>query len=543
MGLKHAVARRARRAAQALARSFVARLPARAAVAEYVYRSGLFDTYAYAQTAGRSGLGPRALIRRYLSEPALGCPQPRFDPARYRALAGLSPGDNPFVHFVLHGRDDGLADGFAASAYLRENPDVRIAGWDATRHFVERGWCEGRLAAPAPLAPGVPDFTGLAGRTGGKAAQGVVDVIIPAYRGHAETLGAIHSVLSAKVAQDFRLLVIDDASPEPELSADLIALEARGLIARMVNPVNLGFTITANRGLAESRDGDVVLLNADTEVYDGWLDRLRAHAHGSARVGTVTPLSNAATILSYPIRLRDNGASLELSHRSLAELAGRRAPISVEIPTGVGFCLFLRRACLDAVGPFDEVAFPRGYGEENDFCRRASARGWRHLAATDTFVTHLGSRSFGGDRAALVAEGLRTMEVRHPGYEALIADFIEADPLAAARAELDIARILHAGHSGRLVHGARPEELGDGDLILRRYAGARAVSYIRAPRVGNTPNLPAFNPVGAPDEAGRLLRDLGVRELVIFESAMLGRQQEVALKRLAAMSNLVVRDG
>jgi len=35
-------------------------------------------------------------------------------------------------------------------------------------------------------------------------------------------------------------------------------------------------------------------------VADGWLDRLRAHAWSGDHVGTVTPLSNNATICSYP---------------------------------------------------------------------------------------------------------------------------------------------------------------------------------------------------------------------------------------------------
>ena len=41
--------------------------------------------------------------------------------------------------------------------------------------------------------------------------------------------------------------------------------------------------------------------------------------------------------------------------------------------------MYIRRDCLDAVGPFDEAAFGRGYGEENDFCLRASHLGWRHV--------------------------------------------------------------------------------------------------------------------------------------------------------------------
>ena len=57
--------------------------------------------------------------------------------------------------------------------------------------------------------------------------------------------------------------------------------------------------------------------------------------------------------------------------------------------------MYIRRAALADVGLFDADAFGRGYGEENDFCLRASARGWRHLLACDTFVYHEGTVSFG----------------------------------------------------------------------------------------------------------------------------------------------------
>jgi GT2 family glycosyltransferase len=533
MRLKRTIARRVRR----LERRLLTAWPNRALLTDHIRRSGFFDAYAYAAAAGLSGLSEKALISHYLANPGGLSPQPRFDAERYRRLAGLALGVDPFVHFVLHRPANGLAEGFEAEIYLAENPDVRLAGWEPVRHFVELGWRQDRLAGPPPPASLVPDFTGLRGRAG---LDGEIDVVIPVYRGHAETLCAIHSVLSAKVAQEFRLLIIDDASPEPALSADLTRLEARGLVARLTNPANLGFTATANRGLAAGPGRDTVLLNADCVVHDGWLDRLRAHAYAAGDVGTVTPLSNAATILSYPIRLRDNHSSLELSRAELAALAGRLAPRAVEIPTGVGFCLYVRRDCVEAVGPFDEAAFPRGYGEENDFCLRAAARGWRSLAASDTFVGHLGSVSFGEERAGLLLQGMAAMEARHPGYRARIGAFNRADPLSSVRAELDVARIARAGHSGRLVHGG---ETAADDLVLRKFAGAADLFHIASPRVRNTPNLPAFSLSEAPVTTAGLLKRLGVDEIVIIEPAMVGRRAAAALEAMAHANNLRFRCG
>jgi hypothetical protein len=210
----------------------------------------------------------------------------------------------------------------------------------------------------------------------------------------------------------------------------------------------------------------------------------------------------------------------------------------VEIPTGVGFCLYLRRDCLEAVGPFDEQAFPRGYGEENDFCLRATKLGWRHLAATDTFVRHLGSRSFGDERHGLVTSALKTLEARHPGYRKLIDQFTILDPLAPMRQRLDIARIRAAGHSGRLVHAASSDGRSPPGLILRRYAGMPNRFHIHSPIAPNSPNLPDIEPAANPQGTEHLLKALGVERLALNESALLGRRQAAALKRLARTNSL-----
>ena len=72
---------------------------------------------------------------------------------------------------------------------------------------------------------------------------------------------------------------------------------------------NLGFAASANAGMRAAAGHDVVLLNSDTLVAPGWLEELRAVAYGAADIGTVTPLSNDATILSYPDPAGGNAAA------------------------------------------------------------------------------------------------------------------------------------------------------------------------------------------------------------------------------------------
>jgi hypothetical protein len=69
-----------------------------------------------------------------------------------------------------------------------------------------------------------------------------------------------------------------------------------------------------------------------------------------------------------------------------------------------GFCFMIRRAVLNAVGYMDEIAFPRGYGEENDFCMRAQDAGFALAIADDAYVFHAKSKSFGTDQRLVLSQ-------------------------------------------------------------------------------------------------------------------------------------------
>jgi GT2 family glycosyltransferase/glycosyltransferase involved in cell wall biosynthesis len=301
-----------------------------------------------------------------------------------------------------------------------------------------------------PVRTRLPVRSGRAARHRGLAPTdraSATDVIVPVCGGREATLACLGSVLTT-IGADTSIVVVDDGTDDAALVAALDGYAVEGRITLIRNPSNLGFAASVNLGLALHPTHDAVVLNSDTLVFSDWLSRLREAAYSDLNVGTVTPLSNAGSIASYP--QPQDSAIDPAGAPALDALAASTHPrIRADIPVGVGFCLYLRRDCLRDVGALDAAVFGDGYGEETDFCMRARMRGWSHRLAADVFVYHTGGVSFGSRRAALLERSGRLINLRHPGYDRFIADFLEADPLHRLRRGLDERRL--AAFEGRFV--------------------------------------------------------------------------------------------
>ncbi len=431
-----------------------------------------------------------------------------LQPAMAEARAGL-------VKALRAAGNPGVADAEAAKP-LAESVPAKLSPVVARTGTARRGR---RVPALVAVKAAMPS------RRRTRPRPGIVDVIVPVYRGHDATIACLRAVIASSNRTPIEIVVIDDASPEPRLRRALGRLAREGGITLLRHPTNQGFVRSANEGLALHPTRDAVLLNADTLVQGDWVDRLRRAAYSSPDTASATPLSNNATICSYPVPSVVNAIDFARDPAVLDGLArtANRGQV-VEIPTGVGFCLYLRRDCLDEIGLLDAETFGRGYGEENDLCLRAAKCGWRHVAAVDTFVAHHGEVSFGAEKQRLIVDNLDRLEQLHPGYRAEIAAFEAADPLFAARRHIDRARLQANGqpsilmvthrlgggvarHVGDLTEALAQE--GIVALTLRGREGKAAkgeVEIASATQALPTPNLV----YRLPEESDRLVADLRV---------------------------------
>jgi GT2 family glycosyltransferase len=259
-----------------------------------------------------------------------------------------------------------------------------------------------------------------------------ISVVIPIFNAPEELDRCLASV-HATVPDDTEVLLIDDASPDPATAAVLGRWKGQspGGWKFLANERNLGFVATANLGMRRSRH-DVVLLNSDTEVTPGWLPGLQRCLSSDPAIATATPWTNNGEIASIPQFCQSNPVPPEP-----AAVAGVIAACGTaeypELPTAVGFCMAVARRAIDRIGAFDEALFGKGYGEENDFSRRAVLRGMRNVLCDDVYVVHLGGRSFGPIGLRPDDASMQRLLSRHPDYLQVVQEFISTDPLGDRR--------------------------------------------------------------------------------------------------------------
>lgn len=250
---------------------------------------------------------------------------------------------------------------------------------------------------------------------GGKMDRKPVDIIIPIYNAYNDLVLCMRSIRKYTDLTLDRVILINDCSTDTKITPFLETQEEEHVVV-VQNEKNQGFSGNVNLGMQMSADRDVILLNSDTVVTKGWVDKIVACAYSAEEIGTVTPLSNSATLCSVPIMCQDNPVPDNVTIDEYAELIERcsfkKYP---RITVAVGFCMFIKRKVIEEVGLFDAETFQRGYGEENDFCNRAGLLGYSHVMCDDTFVYHKGTVSFlSEEKQQLISEHDAVLQERYP---------------------------------------------------------------------------------------------------------------------------------
>lgn len=307
-----------------------------------------------------------------------------------------------------------------------------------------------------------------------------IDIIVPIYNAYDYTVKCIKSLYD-NTESSYNLYLINDCSTDERINSWLNELASSSKpkelkkLTIVNNDNNLGFIETINKGLALSVN-DVVILNTDTELPKNWSARLMKPLYTDDLTASVTPFSNSATICSFPEFCQDNqlpkGIELTELDKAFSLYGGDKF---IEIPTGVGFCMAMSRKVINEIGSFDSI-YGKGYGEENDWCRRAVKKGYRNVMVTNLFVYHKHGASFGEiitqTKQERMDENLAILLKRYPDYQDVVSNFIALDPVK------DIRNLLRV-----IVHRLTSHK--EAELVLNHSLGGGATTYINRRMAAN----------------------------------------------------------
>ena len=222
--------------------------------------------------------------------------------------------------------------------------------------------------------------------------QDFVSIIVLTHNALDYTRVCLQSVLR-NTDPRHELILVDNGSSDGTPDYLHQVARSRAGCRVILNDENLGYAAGNNRGLAVSRGKNMILLNSDTVVTEGWLERIVGAAEKNPRAGLLGPVTNnisgmqKLTTVGYEqsnlVGLNEFADSCAKDHAGQVERTLRLT----------GFCLLIKRELLARIGGLDE-GFGRGNYEDNDYCLRAHLAGYEGLIVRDCFVHHFGGASF-----------------------------------------------------------------------------------------------------------------------------------------------------
>lgn len=248
-----------------------------------------------------------------------------------------------------------------------------------------------------------------------------IDIVVPVFNALEDVKRCLNSLERHTDGYHVKIIVVNDGSDAETTQWLRKRCQEKPIFTLIENSLNAGYTCAVNIGLRSSSAEYVITQNSDTIVTPGWLAGMVRCMESSAKIGVVGPLSNAASWQNIP-QLRDesgafavNALPLGMDVEGMAQIVAKASQrIYPRLPFINGFCFMIRRAVIDTIGYMDEENFPMGYGEENDYCIRASDAGFQLVIADDVFVFHAKSKSFGHNkRLQLSANGDMSLRKKH----------------------------------------------------------------------------------------------------------------------------------
>ena len=212
------------------------------------------------------------------------------------------------------------------------------------------------------------------------------DFVVPVHNSLVHARACLESIAANAAHLSTVYLVNDGSDTRTSEALSQFACAHPSFVRLIINESNLGYLKSVNKGIQSGSSEIVVLVNSDTIIFPGTLERLRDGFMGDQKIGIINPVSTWANWTKIPFPAGSNILSL-------SESVSRSERRILDIGIASGFFFAVRRTIFRELGLFNEL-FDPGYWEEADFCMRALSAGYRVVVDPKLFVFHHGWGSF-----------------------------------------------------------------------------------------------------------------------------------------------------
>jgi GT2 family glycosyltransferase len=386
----------------------------------------------------------------------------RLLPAHMR-LAELSTLNGAVADLLLRALPLRLVTRGAGRVVAELPPPSHDRSFEAAQHMgLPAILIDDALAIERYLVPPAPNVT-------------LTSIVMLSWNAPQFTKLALESIREHTV-QPYEVIVVDNGSDA--VTTDW--LRTLSDVRVLFNPVNRGFAGGCNQGMAAARGDRIVLLNNDVIVTAGWLEGLLDAFNRLPALGVSAVRSNriAGDQLISPAPYTD----VPTMHAFAAWRRERYRKQGYVTDRAIGLCLCIDRRVIEEIGGIDE-RYGVGNFEDDDFCLRVRAAGYRIYVCNDVFIHHFGSQTFAANKIdynkTLSDNWIKFSQKWNLGT---------LDPTNGYDSQEAIARF----RSGAALHCVAPRPIGGydrchgGPFVSRRARYANLPSRIRSGRTRRT---------------------------------------------------------
>ncbi|MDB9822387.1 glycosyltransferase family 2 protein [Deltaproteobacteria bacterium] len=204
------------------------------------------------------------------------------------------------------------------------------------------------------------------------------------------TIPCLNSIFMNSHDPGIEVIIVDNGSNDNTVGYLQELQEKHTNLRCVIKDKNEGYARGNNEGISAATGDYLILLNNDTIVTRGWLDKLLTPLKEDENIGLIGPVTNSVGNEQRIYTLGETVEQILAEGSAWCDFSNGK---NFETELLGFFCVAMPRSLINSIGLLDE-SFGIGFYEDDDFCIRVKKAGYKLVCREDVFIYHRGSATF-----------------------------------------------------------------------------------------------------------------------------------------------------